>query len=304
MLRNIYRDTNFSQTLAPIKETITFSDIVISIQGVNDTGQTLALDDVGRVTYEKNGQTLIDADFEYLFYLADAFGGVPRFASATAGVVDIYLTIPRHLLDDNVEAVIPSDNAQIKITHPSAFDTALVSGTVSVSLDIAFGVQNYNQTMFQLTKDISGTGNIPFDVEVENIFLIAVTAKVSGALTTVGSNITRIRTEIEDLVGDGTLKELLGEINQKFKYETFTNKILIPYVAQGDITGKLSDNAKMTYDVSGASQVENLVLGAKFDLNRQKVSANAQRTRFRNLTERKIKQGKASTVEAINIISQ
>ena len=114
-------------------------------------------------------------------------------------------------MDNNVEHVKASDNAQIRITFPAAFATALAAMTepVEVFLDLEDGVQKYDLEIKQYTETMAGAGVLPVTYNQTDICMVALSATVGGVITTAASNLTQFAIEVGKKHGDFGLTSLI-----------------------------------------------------------------------------------------------
>lgn len=305
LLRTLSEDTSLAQIIVPIRETVSFKGFVIQMEGTSDTGKTLAIEDVGRIRYEKNGQTIIDADFDYLMHLMDILGGAPLVSCAEAGDTFLQLYITRRFFDDNVETVVPSDNANLTIQFKAQFDTEMASCTTRTAVDVESGTQKYNLKILQHTDTIAGAGNRPKTINADNILMTLISDNTPATLTLTGSNITRIHSVNGPINGGCDLEMALWNTCGQFNLEvdTFAGAAVI-YAAAGDITSRLSDSTDLTITTDGAATPEILVLSADFDLPRYNATISAQGKRFDGIKQHKIDTGKGATVGAVQRVQK
>jgi len=300
MLKKIEETTSLNQLHATFKQNLSFKEIIIHIVGTNDTAQTLALADIGRVRYEKNGEVMVDAGFDFLHGMSSINGGHAKAESATASDVDIWLSIPRYFNDKNVETVVPSDQAQLLITFNSAFATALASATTRVYVNQEEGVQNYDLQIKQFRHDISGAGDIPVKFNEMNILQIALSDIVSSVLTLSSSNITRVTTQVDEQSGASIpVSSLQANTNYNHRLEAAYNNIAVIYEAEGDVTSRLSDGVDFSFGTSGAATPEVLIISAFFDEDRKNKTRRSQSLRFESKLKIKSNNGQHKTVGAI-----
>lgn len=297
MLRRIYEDDNLASLLAHIDESVDFRGICIRISGTTDTAQTLKLDEIGRIQYIKRGVTIIDADFDYLHALNHIIGGNPLDNAAEAGATEFFVYIPRSFKDTNIEHVVPADNAQIRCTFNAALATKLVtSPLVQVFLDVEKGSQKYDLVIRQWAHSISGAATVPIVYEQPNIMLVALSDRESGDLTLAASNITQLTFAIGGEVSDYDLGSLEAVTNALMRIEADFVLAALPYIAQGDITSRLSDNIRFGVTTSGAAITEVLILSALFDFGRFQHTARAQMERVRTVVSHKTAKNQKDTV--------
>lgn len=310
-LKRIYEDSSLTSLFAVINEEVDFKGIAIRITGTaGATAPTVG--DVGRIQYIKRGVTIVDAGFDALLAFGDLVGGTPNRESTNSGVVDLYAYIPRRYLDDNVEHVVPSDNAQIKAVFNANLNTRIASGgKVEVYLDLEKGVQKYDLLIRQYSDSVAGASVRPFAVDQPNIIFAGISATVSAVFTLTGSNVTQVSYEIGGLVGDASLGALQDNTTFQFNIENLVGTAsLVPYdlmacvyVANGDVTARLYDNLAMRVTTSGAASLEFFVVSAMFDEKRHEDSVNKQRSRMLDITQRKAQRGDVSTVTTLKQIA-
>lgn len=299
MLERIYEDSNLNSLHVVLHEENSFKGIAIRISGVNGA-TAVELEDVGRLQYFKGGEALIDADFDMLHSMGHILMGNPFDNSTASGALDYFLYIPRRLFDDNVDHVVPSDNAQIKCTFGANLATRIASGgVVEVYLDRELGIQKYDLVMRQYSETIGGTSTFPWSLSQPNIMMAALSARVSGVLTTVGSNISQITVQVGDQHSDLSLGALVAYTNAIRELEADYLIAALPFVAQGDITAGLQDSIRFTITTSGASTPEMLLVSALFDNARLNMSASQQVQRIRTIVKKKIDMGQLNTVSTL-----
>lgn len=299
MLERIYEDSNLNSMHVVIREEVTFKGIALRISGTN--GATpVALADIGRLQYFKGGEAIIDSDFDMLHSMGHILMGNPFDNSTGSGALDMFLYIPRRLFDNNVDHVLPSDNAQLKITFGANLATRVASGgIVEVYLDRELGIQRYDLVMRQYSETIGGASTFPWSLAQPNIMFAALSARVSGVLTTVGSNITQLTVQVGDQNSDLSLGALVAYTNAIRELETDYALATLPFVAQGDITASLHDSIRVSVTTSGASTPELLLVSALFDNNRLNMSASQQLSRLRGLIKNKIDKKQFNTVKTL-----
>jgi hypothetical protein len=311
LLKRIYTSSSLTQLFAQINEEVMFKGIAIRISGV--AGSTPpAVGDVGRIQYIKKGITMIDCGFDSILSFNDLMSGAPNNESTASGVVDFFGYIPRRYLDDNVETVVPADNAQLKCTFTSNLASYIASGgLVEVYLDLDYGVQKYDLVMRQYSDSVSGASNRPFAIDQPNIIFAGLSATVSSVLTLTGSNISSITGSIGGQSLDVSIGALMDNTSFQFNVENLAGTVsLLPYTlmaalytASGDITSRLFDNLAVTVTTSGASSPELLVVSALFNKDRYEQTVNKQRARVLDVTQSKAQKGDAQTIETLKKIA-
>lgn len=299
MLKRIYEDSSLVQLFASINESVSFKGIAIRITGTNG-GTAATLGDVGRIQYIKRGVTIIDAGFDALHALCNVLGGFPNNTSTTSSTLDFFLYIPRRFNDNNVELVIPSDDAQIKCTFNSNLNTRVASaGKVEVYLDLEEGTQRYDLAIRQYSESIAGASTKPVAYEQPNILMIGFGATVSAVFTTVGCNITQLTAQIGAQVADFSLGALTDNTQAQFNLEASWLLMGVPYFANGDINSRLSDNLRLGITTSGASTPETLLISALFDNDRLTMSRNAQISSLKSKLANKAAKRDMATVAVV-----
>lgn len=299
MLERIHEDSNLNSMHVVIHEEVFFKGIALRISGTN--GATpVALADIGRLQYFKGGEAIIDADFDMLHAMGHIIMGNPFDNSTGSGDLDFFLYIPRRLFDRNVDHVLPSDNAQIKITFGSNLATRVASGgLVEVYLDRELGTQRYDLVMRQYSESIAGASTYPWSLSQPNILMAALSARVSGVLTTVGSNITQLTCQVGDQNSDLSLGALVAYTNAIRELDSDYALATLPFVAQGDITSGLLDSIRVSITTGGASTPELMIVSALFDNARLNMSASQQLARLQALIKNKIDKRQFNTVKTL-----
>ena len=301
MLKRIYSDTGTSQLHVVIKEAVSFKGIAIKCYDATQVG-TLAIGEVGRVQYIKKGVTIIDAGFDTLCHMQELLGGYSAVESNAGAVLNFFCYIPRRFLDNNVEHVVPSDNAQLKISFPAAFATAMAAMTeaVEVFLDLEDGVQKYDLAINQYSETIAGASVRPVTYYQNNIFLVGVSATVAAVLTTAASAISQLSIQIGEKAGDMGLNALIDYTNTIFKREATQALMTVPYISMGDITSRLEDSVRLSFTVSGASNPETVIYSAMFTDDRLKHTSKLQLVKLQSQLARKI----TTDPEAIKVVQK
>lgn len=312
LLKRIYEDSSLASLFQVINEEVDFKGIAIRISGT--AGATApVVGDVGRIQFIKRGVVVVDSGFDMLLAFDDLLGGTPNRESTASGVVDLFCYIPRRYLDDNVEHVVPADNAQIKATFNANLATRIASGgKVEVYLDIEKGVQKYDMIIRQYSDSVSGASVRPFAIDQPNIMFAGLSATVSAVMTLTGSNITQVQYEIGGLSGDATVGAIQDNTSFQFNIENLVGTAsLMPYellgaiyVANGDITSRLYDNLRLLVTTSGASSPEVLVASASFDEERFIQSTNKQKARVLDIQQRKSAKGDTDTIKTLSAVAQ
>lgn len=299
MLERIYERDNLQSLHQVIHEEVSFKGIALRISGTNGATK-VELEDIGRLQYFKGGEAIIDADFDMLMSMGHIFGGNPVDNTTDSGALDFFLYIPRRFFDKNVDHVVPSDNAQIKITFGANLATRVASGgLVELYIDRELGVQKYDMVMRQYSETIAGSATYPWSVSQPNIVLTALSSRVSGVLTTVGSNISQVTLQVADQHSDLSLGALVGYTNAKFTLESDYLISTIPFVAQGDITAGLTDSVRFGITTSGAANPELLIVSALFDNNRLNLTAANQNARINAIIQSKVSKRQFNTVKVL-----
>lgn len=277
LLKSVHEKSDLLSMYVPLNFEATFSAIVIKISGTNGATKT-ELADVGRITYEKNGVTIVDAGFDMLHALNHVLGGNPKDTTSNSGALNFYASIPRGFNDRNIEHVTPNDNAMLRCQFNSNMATRIASGgVVEVYLQLENGTQSYELKINQFQEDIGGASVQPVSYESnKNILLVGCSAIVSDVLTLTGSNLDRIGYEIGGNSGNPTIGAITDNTNYEFDLEDDYNNICIPYVALGDPTSRLHDNINFNFDTSGASSVQTVIMSASFDVDRFNKSVRRQ----------------------------
>jgi hypothetical protein len=302
MLKRIYEDSSLTQMFAQIKETVSFKGIGIRISGTNGA-TAVQLADVGRIQYIKNGRTIIDAGFDALHALNHVLGGNPLDNTTGSGALDFYLYIPRRFNDNNVEMVVPSDDAQIKCTFNANLATRIASGgLIQVFLDLEEGSQKYDLAIRQYSESIAGASTNPVAYEQPNLLLVGLGATVSGVFTLVGSNLTQMTTQVGNQISDFDLATLQANTNAQLNLEADNLLLGVPYLAAGDINSRLHDNARMSFTTSGASVPETILMSALFDNKRLTHSRQIQSASLRRVITSKNNKGDVETVATVQRI--
>lgn len=306
-LKRVYSNSNLASLRVNINEEVAIKGIGIRISGT--AGATApVVGDVGRLQYIKNGVTLVDCGFDSLLAFNDIMGGTPNRESTNSGVVDLYAYIPRRYLDNNVEHIVPSDNAQIQCTFGANLATRIASGgLVEVYLDLEKGVQLYDLMIRQYSTTISGASTTPIPIDQPNLAFIGLSATVSSVFTLTGSNITQVSYEIGGLSGDASLGALQDNTSFQFNIENLAGTAsLVPYelmaalyTAAGDVTSKLFDNLRVGITTSGASVAELFAVGALFNEARLEQTMQKQRARLLDIANRKQASGDEASVATV-----
>ena len=303
MLRRIYEDSNLAQTLCQFQQEASFKGIAIRISGVN-TATAATLADIGRVQFIKNGTSIIDAGFDALIQANHVMGGNPKDTSVASGELDLFLYIPRRFNDNNVETVIPSDNAHITITHHANLDTRVASaGKVEVYLDIEQGVQKYDMAIRQYSETMGGAGVRPVALDQPNIMGVFIGDTESGVFTLDATNISQLTCEVGSDTSDLSIGALEDYTNVAFNLEADFDDMGVMYFASGDVTSRLFDNVRISFTTTGAAQPETLIYSALYEPKRLKETANKQASRLRSIMTSKKSRNQLATVAAVNTLS-
>lgn len=303
MLKRIYEDSSLVQMFAQINETVSFKGIAIRITGTNG-GTAATLGDVGRIQYQKNGVTIIDAGFDALHALCNVLGGFPNNSSTASGALDFFLYIPRRFNDNNVEMVTPKDDAQIKCTFNANLNTRVASGgKVEVYLDLEEGTQKYDLAIRQYSESIAGASTKPVAYEQPNILMVGMSATVSGVFTTAGSNISQLTCQVGAQIADFSLGALTDNTQAQMNLEASWVLMGVPFVAMGDITSRLCDNVRLGITTSGASVPETLILSALFDNDRLIQTRNNQVAVLNTRLAKKTGARDYATVQAVRTLT-
>jgi len=312
LLKRIYEDSSLASLFQVINEEVDFKGIAIRISGTAGATPPV-VGDVGRIQFIKRGVVVVDAGFDMMLAFDDLLGGTPNRESTGSGVVDLFCYIPRRYLDDNVEHVVPADNAQIKATFNANLATRIASaGKVEVYLDIEKGVQKYDMIIRQYSDSVAGASVRPFAIDQPNIMFAGLSATVSAVLTLTGSNISQVQYELGGLSGDATIGAIQDNTSFQFNIENLAGTAaLMPYellgaiyVANGDITSRLYDNLRLLVTTTGAASPEVLVASASFDEERFIQSTNKQKARVLDIQQRKAAKGDTDTIKTLSAVAQ
>lgn len=300
MIYRVYSESNLVSLHCPINFECSIKGIGVRITGTN--GATAAqLADVGRITYKKNGKTLVSMGYDFIQALNHILGGNPKDNTTASGALDFYSYIPRRFFDRNVDYITKKDNAVIEASFNSNLDTRVSSGgLVEVYLDIEEGVQAYDLCLNQYTDSASGSGVWPISIKANpNLLMVAVSDVVSNVLTLSSSNYSQVVTRVGDRVSSASIGALLDHTNFMMNLETDFSLCAVPFVASGDITSKLDDSVSLEITTGGTAQMEIGIMSANFNDEKNLETIKKQRARFNDKTRQASEQGRASDVTVV-----
>jgi len=304
MLYKIYEDSNLSSLSCPIRENVSFKGICIRITGTNESTEA-ELEDVGLIQYVKNGQQMINCNFDWLMALSHMLGGNPKDDSTSSGALRFFVYIPRFFFDDNVEHVTPEDNARISCTFNAGLDTGIASGgKVEVFLDVEDGIQKYDLIINTHAESMAGAATAVMTLEQPNILAIGVSDLVSSVLTTASSAITKYSIAVGGVShGDAAIGSWVDYTNCVMNLESDYVIATLPFRASGDITSRLKDTANLSIVTSGAAEPQVVVLSAQFDDKRLTRSLDARNARIIERTQSKILSNRADTLAVVKRVA-
>lgn len=300
-LKRLSSNSNLVSQLLTIDEELTVKGFAMRMADATQVLQLLPAE-IGRITYSKNGKTLVDVGVDFLIALGDLMGGFSENTSVLNAELEYWIYIPRRYKNDNnVELIKPSDKAQIRITFGSDVAATMIAATEAIEIyaDIDDGVQKYELEILQVSDSIGGAGNVPFNVSATNILMVLLSDSNSGVLTLAGSNIDQVTMDIGQHAFDMSTVALLSDTNYHNHFETETDLLGVVYDARGTISGKLHDNTRLKFTTSGAATPEVITIGAKFNDARSRESLKLEANKLRERITAKTAKGDTDTVLAI-----
>lgn len=138
----------------------------IAIKGTNATGQQLPFDNVN-VVIRWNGKDILNADYNFLLYLSNVYGGYVPITNTQGGSIDACCFLPTGLWFDpsNVWDVGDEDKVEFQITWDAS---KVSSGTITILGKRKTGMMSYIHGIYKRTI-LLGVGDNFDNIEVENI---------------------------------------------------------------------------------------------------------------------------------------
>lgn len=307
MIKKIHESQSVNSFRAEIRTAESFSHIALQFTGTNDTAQTLALANIGRIIVEKNGVQVVSANYDYLHSLSQIMLGTPRFDSATAAAVSTFLLIPRRFFDDNVETVTPADQYSISCTFNAAVDTAIVGNlTIRVGIVPERGVQKYDLGITQFAEAVAASTTPTFEYAKPNICMVLGSDVVSTVLTTASSPISTVSVNMDDFhSASWPWTGWTGYTSNAFAIEAAFVLATVLWNSAGDITSRLFDRVQVEINngAGGAAAPQFLVVNQYYDLARMDATISAQTRRYNAILTNKQSAARPREVEAIQKIA-
>lgn len=152
--------------------------ILCRLTGTTDTGQTLALSEIGKFRVQRNGETKQSQTFEFYHEYNDLVRGFPEATLPTAGATAVTCFIPFSApnLPNSME-VVNDDELKLFFEAESGLSTEFGSNAITVSVVGILDTEvpeRYSLEVFTQHQSVSATGQKAIILNKNNIaFLFA-----------------------------------------------------------------------------------------------------------------------------------
>lgn len=246
-----------------------FEFILIRYTGVAQTGQTVALTDLGTTRLNNNSADKINLDGEALSEMADNYGGYVEATSASGGAFAFSIFLPAGYWFDpkNNFWFSKSDQGYIALQYANFTATLIVSGNVTIYAKPGVGVQSYWHKILskQVVNSAGATGVITDIIPDKNV--IALYLKDPAALI---DNFTLIRDGAT--VVQGAIGAELAYSNWIHQIEVASLMYISEFVQNRNLVNALSNNFSYQYIFNNSGNLEQYYSSIEFTPDRQKAS--------------------------------
>ena len=232
-----------------------YAALLLILKGTTDTGQTLALSEIGRIRIQRGGREIQNEDWEFYHEYSDLKTGWPNSTLPTAGATRVAILVPFAAAGlPNSLDVMSKEEVDLFLDFESGLDTEFGSNACTYEV---YGIhaptqpEVYELHVEQQDQAATAAGRVIDKLSGRNIAALY--------LKDGGSVVTSLTVQVDDKVivneiDDDTLLDLTNMVNKK----EATGNTLIEL--SNVVTGKLQEiaNTKVEIDTtfSGSGTLE------------------------------------------------
>ena len=307
MLKLIHTDTDQNQFLCNINGPMKVKGFYFVVDGTSDTGQTLALYDIGRMfLYGRGGRQLVGIDFDYLYELNKIWYGWDNDLLQEADECYAAVYIPRGFMDDNIELWEADDNGTFRINFNNAFATKMASVQVRLYADVDEGVSQYQLTISQqeLVEGAAGTFGRQFNHENIAQAFFSDRPTAGQSLDLGGSDVTRLTGNIGNLHLNAELDDLVSLTHGLYKSEEHADvdNVARIFWSDGDLNSRIHDSLTCEITATDAFNAQFAFVGMLFNPDKMIISETESANRLVMNADQKRIEGKHRAADSLDQI--
>lgn len=250
IMKLLYSQDVSTQSMTGYLPQGSFAGFQICYTGVNDTGETANLSDIGNLFFQYNQSNVYNVPAKIFSAMNNIYKGASTATSTISSNYNFSFFVPCATWGDreNVMIITNQDKAYFKLDF-AALAAKSASGVVKIYSIEKIGRMDYLYKLQTANVVASGASVVPNTHYLQNLY--------SVILTNI-SNLTDIQIQIDDkLLYDVSKTDYLSYFNQDNRIETAISDYMIFEITnKNSLLQSINSQIKYKYTFSGATTLE------------------------------------------------